>query len=177
MLSRSTGHLISVPSSIKLALSFFLSHREVMQIKCPKLLLGAHLLKADCSTWLSGNVSFSLCVVIIWIWILEIILLLLTGEFQVVDLGSPAESISFDPIEFPFRIWNLSWLGHERAILLWFPVYFRGFMNSVFISHIFDFDVSITIPKNFNRFIYNHNLIWDHHLFSFISIAKEILFI
>ena len=30
----------------------------------------------------------------IGIWILDIILLLLTGKFRVVDLGSPAETIS-----------------------------------------------------------------------------------
>ena len=74
----------------------------------------------------------------IGIWILDTILLLLTGKFQVVDLGSPAESISFDPIEFPFRMCNLSWLGAEKAILLLVPSVFQG-LHEVYIhfSYIF----------------------------------------
>lgn len=37
----------------------------------------------------------------------------------------------------------------------------------------FYFDVSIKRPMNFNRFIYIYNRIQNHHLFPFMSIAKE----
>lgn len=90
-------------------------------------------------------------------------------------------SISFDPTEFPFRMRSQSRLGPEREpFSLKSPVcvgapgplffFFFNFSDMYFILMPLS---GKKRPVNFHRFIYNYKLIWDHHLFPFISIAKE----